>query len=146
MKSAALALAERGLVVFPCCTNRKTPICKHGFKEATTDREVITEWWSNYPSANIAVATGRKSGIFVADIDVKDDRNGEDDLRALGARYGPLPDTVESITPSKGRHLWFRMPEFSVPSSVGKLAPGIDIRGDGGYVLVPPSRVVGAYC
>jgi Bifunctional DNA primase/polymerase, N-terminal len=68
MKSAALALAERGLVVFPCWPNRKTPICKHGFKEATTDREVITEWWSNHPSANIAVATGRKSGIFVAGV------------------------------------------------------------------------------
>jgi Bifunctional DNA primase/polymerase, N-terminal/Primase C terminal 1 (PriCT-1) len=145
MKKAALALAMRGLAVFPCWQNRKTPVCKHGFKEATTDPKIIEAWWSSYPFANIAVATGRVSGVFVVDIDEKRGRTGEADLRALEVKHGPLPATVESITPSKGRHLWFRMPEFSVPSSVGKIAPGIDIRGDGGYVLVPPSCVDSHY-
>jgi hypothetical protein len=145
MKKAALALAQRGLAVFPCWPNRKTPVCKHGFKEATTDPAIIDAWWSGYSVANIAVATGRISGIFVADIDEKHGRTGEADLRALEAKHGPLPKTVESITPSRGRHLWFRMPHHAVPSSVGKIAPGIDIRGDGGYVLVPPPRVVEDY-
>src|SRR5262249_54311451 len=119
MKKAALALATRGLAVFPCWQNRKTPVCKHGFKEATTDPEMIEAWWSSYLLANIAVATGRVSGVFVVDIDEKQGRAGEADLRALEVKHGPLPATIESITPSKGRHLWFRMPEFSVLSSVG---------------------------
>jgi Bifunctional DNA primase/polymerase, N-terminal/Primase C terminal 1 (PriCT-1) len=141
----ALALAKKGIAVFPCWPNRKTPVCKHGLKEATTDSEIIMAWWSSYPTANIAAATGRISGVFVVDIDMKHGKNGEADLRALEAKHGPLPKTVESITPSKGRHLWFRMPKHSVPNSVAKIAPGIDIRGDGGYVLVPPSRVVEDY-
>ena len=95
-----------------------------------------------YPSANIGVSTGRPSGVFVVDIDMKNGKNGEQELRALELKYGKLPTTVELITPLGGRHLWFRMPEHAVPSSVDKIAPGIDIRGDGGYVLVPPSHVV----
>src|SRR5262249_18429303 len=107
------------------------------------DPEIIEAWWNAYPIANIAVATGRVSGVFVLDVDVKGGRNGETDLRALEAKHGKLPVTIETITPTKARHLWFRMPTFPVPNSVGLLAPGLDVRGDGGYVLVPPSQISG---
>jgi hypothetical protein len=144
MKQAALALALRGLAVFPCWPNKKTPVCRHGLKEATTDAAIIEAWWNAYPIANVAVATGRVSGAFVVDVDVKGGRDGEADLRALEAAHGKLPPTIEAVTPTKGRHVWFRMPEHPVPNSVGMLAPGLDIRGDGGYVLVPPSQINGA--
>jgi Bifunctional DNA primase/polymerase, N-terminal/Primase C terminal 1 (PriCT-1) len=141
---AALALAGRGLAVFPCGANRKTPITKHGCKEATRDPQVITAWWTSYATANVAVAIGEPSGVVVLDIDMKRGLNGETDLEALEQKHGSLPSTVEAITPSKGRHLWFTGPGRPVPCSRGVLAPGLDIRGDGGYVLVPPSHVVEA--
>ena len=76
------------------------------------------------------------SRIFVIDIDGPD---AEAELRKLEAQYGPIPPTVESIT-ARGRHLFFHYPEQPVRNSAGKLAPGIDVRGDGGYVLAPPSK------
>ena len=142
---AALSLAEKGMAVFPCWPNKKNPVCKHGLKEATADPTIITAWWKSYPAANIAVATGRVSGVFVFDIDMKHGKDGERELRALELKHGKLPPTVESVTPSRGRHLWFRMPEQEVPNSTDKIAAGLDVRGDGGYVLVPPSYVVEDY-
>jgi hypothetical protein len=145
MKQAALALASRGLAVFPCWAGKKTPVCRHGLKEATTDAAIIEAWWSSYPIANIAVATGRVSGVFVLDVDIKNGRDGEAGLRQLEQKHGKLPPTIEAITPSKGRHLWFRMPAHPVQNSVSVLAPGLDIRGDGGYVVAPPSQADGTY-
>ena len=142
---AALRLAEKGMALFPCWPNKKNPICKRGLKDATTDTAIITAWWESHPAANIAVATGSKSGVFVFDIDMKHGKDGERELRAFEQKHGKLPPTVESITPSRGRHLWFRMPEQAIPNSTDKIAPGLDIRGDGGYVLVPPSHVVEDY-
>ena len=140
--AAALALAQRGLSVFPCSANKKTPIMTGGFKQASTNPETITAWWENWTAANIAVATGAVSGVVVLDVDVKHDKDGEAALAALERKNGPLPATVEAITPSKGRHLWFQHPGRPVPCSVGALAPGLDIRADGGYVLVCPSYVI----
>ena len=139
---AALRLAEKGMAVFPCWPDKKMPVCKGGFHTATTDPKIVSAQWESYPAANIAVATGRVSGVFVFDIDMKHDHDGERELRALELKYGSLPSTVESVTPSGGRHLWFRMPEQAVPSSASKIAPGLDVRGDLGYALVPPSHVV----
>jgi putative DNA primase/helicase len=124
MIRAALALAHRGLAVFPCYQNRKTPITKRGFKDATKDVEVIRAWWEGYPNANIAVATGEVSGVVVLDVDVKHDKNGEATLADLEQKYGALPPTVESVTPSKGRHLWFRWPGVPVQCNSNKLGPG----------------------
>ena len=75
------------------------------------------------------------SAIFVTDIDGPD---AEAELRKLEAQYGPIPPTVESIT-ARGRHLFFHYPQHPVRNSAGRLAPGIDVRGEGGYVLAPPS-------
>jgi hypothetical protein len=140
---AALALAKRGFAVFPCGKNSKKPITAPGFHLATTDPEVITGWWTGYPQANVAVATGAKSGRFVLDADMSCGRDGEGSIKRLEEKYGPLPATVESITPGLGRHRWFNAPPGRlVPSRAGKIAPHVDTRGDGGYALVPPSYVI----
>ena len=67
-----------------------------------------------------------------------DGDDGEASLRKLEAEHGALPDSVESIT-GKGRHVWFRINGSPIRNSASTIAPGIDVRGDGGYVLAPPS-------
>ena len=135
MLRSALRLAERGLAVFPCVPGGKEPACANGFKAASADAAVIEAWWRTRPDCNIAVATGVVSGIFAVDIDGID---GELGLRRLEAEHGELPATVEVIT-DKGRHCYFRMPEVQVRNSASKVADRVDVRGDGGYALVPPS-------
>jgi hypothetical protein len=136
---SALRLAEKGLAVIPCMPADKRPACRHGVREATTDPAVIAEWWGYNPRYNIGIATGAISDVFVTDIDNKDDVNGEAELRKLEAAHGPLPATVEIITGGNGRQLYYKYPGARVRNSVGAIAPGIDIRGDGGFVVAPPS-------
>lgn len=136
MLSAAIAYAKKSIAVFPCRPRDKRPATEHGCKDATLDLAQVEAWWQAEPQANIGVATGAISKIFVADIDGID---AEAELRKLERQHGEIPETVTSIT-GRGRHLFFRMPpDISVRCSAGKLGPGLDIRGDGGYVLVPPS-------
>jgi hypothetical protein len=135
MIRTALALASRGLHVFPCRPREKLPATPRGCLDASADPNMIRHWWGLNPHYNLAIATGTASGIFVLDIDGTD---AEAELRKLEAEHGPLPSTAESITP-RGRHLYFRMPDAPVRNSAGKIAPGIDVRGDGGYVISPPS-------
>ncbi|WGD56065.1 bifunctional DNA primase/polymerase [Bradyrhizobium sp. CB1650] len=135
MIQTALSLALRGLSVFPCRPRDKRPATANGVKDATTDLEIIRQWWRRVPDLNVGLATGGVSGIFVIDLDGID---AEAELRRLEQEYGALPPTVESIT-ARGRHSFFRMPQATVRNSAGRIAPGIDVRGDGGYVLVPPS-------
>jgi bifunctional DNA primase/polymerase-like protein/primase-like protein len=135
LQRAALALAARGLSIFPCIERGKTPATAHGLLDATTDPTAIDQWWRANASLNVAVATGRPSGVFVVDVDGD---GAEAALRAFEVINGALPATVETIT-GNGRHLWFKMPDAEVRNSASKIAPGIDIRADGGYVLAPPS-------
>jgi hypothetical protein len=134
MLRAALALASRGMHVFPC--RGKFPVTEHGFYNATRDPEQIKEWWALHRNSNIGIATGAVSGIFVIDIDSPD---AEAALRKLESELGLLPVTIEVIT-GKGRHLYFRHPGKAIKCSRGEIAPDIDCRGDGGYVIAPPSR------
>jgi hypothetical protein len=134
----ALKLAARGLHIFPCRPWDKRPATAHGSKDATTDIITIQAWWQGNPDYNIGIATGAASGLFVVDLDGDGADDGDDELRRLIERHGKLPPTVEVIT-TRGRHLWFRYPNVPVRNSAGKVAPGIDVRGDGGYVLAPPS-------
>ena len=120
--------------MFPCRPRDKLPATEHGCKDATTNLETVRQWWCEDPHYNIGVATGAVSKIFAVDID----GDGEAEMGKLEAEHGALPATVEVIT-ARGRHLYFRMPDLPVRNSAGKLAPGIDVRGDGGYVLAPPS-------
>ena len=134
MHAAALQLAQQGLAVFPCQPRGKEPACDTGLHAATTDAECINRWWCAVPDLNIGVATGMVSGIFVLDIDGED---GEGSLLRLEGEHGALPPTVEVIT-GKGRHCYFRTHGL-IHNSVGQIGIGLDIRGDGGYVIAPPS-------
>jgi hypothetical protein len=135
MIRAAVTLAYKGIAVFPCRPRDKRPATANGLKDATTDLKTIRQWWHHEPQFNIAIATGAVSKVFAVDIDGLD---AEIELRKLEAQHSALPPTVEAIT-ARGRHLYFRMPETPIANSAGKIAPGIDVRGDGGYVLAPPS-------
>jgi hypothetical protein len=135
MLRMALKLAARGLAVFPCAPSAKTPACVHGGKDATTDVIAIQAWWRDCPDYNIGIATGATSNIFVVDVD---GGPAETALRKLEESLGVLPATVEAIT-ARGRHIYFRYPTVPVRNSAGRLADGIDIRGEGGFVVAPPS-------
>jgi hypothetical protein len=135
MLASALALAQKGMAVFPCRPRDKRPATAHGLKDATHDLAVIRQWWKDEPACNIGIATGAVSRVFAIDIDGFD---AEVELRKLEAEHGALPPTVEALS-ARGRHLYFQMPEIPIANSAGKIAPGIDVRGNGGYVLAPPS-------
>lgn len=135
MIRTAIALAKKGMAVLPCRARGKRPATEHGVKDATRDTEIIRSWWRHDPQLNVAIATGMCSGVFVIDIDGID---AEFEMRRLEAAHGELPVTVEAIT-ARGRHLYFKMPASPVRNTAGKIAVGVDTRGDGGYVLAPPS-------
>lgn len=132
---SALEYAARGWAVFPCQPRGKQPVTSNGFHAATTDYERISAWWRSVPNMNIGVATGKISGFFVFDID---GANGEASLRQLETQHTPLPKTIEVIT-GKGRHCYFKTGKHVIKCSAGIIGEGLDIRGDGGYALVPPS-------
>jgi hypothetical protein len=135
---AALAYAARGKCIFPCNPRNKKPLTDHGFKDASSDPDLVRQWWSKWPSAMIGVPTGKISGVWVLDVDPR--HNGEESLKFLEQQHSSLPATVEAITGGGGRHLYFRMPEgIEVKCSAGDLGAGLDVRGDGGYVIAPPS-------
>ncbi len=125
--------AREGRLVLPLKLCGKVPITAHGLKDATTDTGTIESWWRAHPAANIGIATGAASGIVVLDVD---GRAGEASLAKLP---NPLPDTLVALT-RRGAHFWFAHPGGKVANSAGKLGPGLDVRGDGGYVVAPPSR------
>jgi len=115
-----------------CSSPGKHPRTPSGFKDATTDEGTVRDWWRQWPQANVGIAAGRASGIVVVDIDP---RHGGT-LEALG----DVPETARVQTGSGGWHLYFRYPTAAdVPNSTNKLAPGVDVRGEGGYVVAPGS-------
>lgn len=148
---AALRYAEWGWSVLPlhtpveggrcschksdCQSIGKHPRNRNGVKDATTDAETIERWWDTWPDANIGVATGTASGLVVLDID----DGGDEGLAALEAEQERLPETVESLTGGGGRHLLFAIEDTAPRNSVKRLAAGVDVRGEGGYIVVPPS-------
>ncbi len=136
--TTALALAEAQIPVFPL--NGKFPIEKGGFYRASTDHLEICRKWNHGASQwNIGVPTGAASNLFVVDVDNKPGKvDGFQSLAGLELAHGPLPVTVTQES-SYGRHFFFRYPGWRVKCSVGELAPGIDIRGDGGYIVFAPS-------
>jgi Bifunctional DNA primase/polymerase, N-terminal len=106
-----------------------------GLEQATTDPTVIDAWWSAHPAANVGVRTGSRSGLVVLDVDGE---AGAASLRSLVARHGRFA-AVWVRTGSGGWHAYFSRPEHEVRNSTGRLGPGLDVRGDGGYVVAPPS-------
>jgi hypothetical protein len=142
LKDAALIYAGEGYLVFPlhfinaagqcscgnpgCASPGKHPITKHGLKDASNDPDIIAAWWAKYPKANIGLCTG--NGLVVIDFDLQHGASADSLL---------LPDTLRAET-GNGYHLYFKTDQ-AIRNSSGKLGAGIDIRGDGGYVVAPPS-------
>lgn len=137
---AALQYAGMGLAVFPIKPKGKTPLTTHGCLDATTDKDQIAKWWDRWPDANIGMAMGSKSGGLIAiDFDVDDDKgiDGYHVLRDWERENGELPETIMSITGRGGYHYIYRTNK-DYKNAVG-FCEGIDIRAEGGYIIVPPS-------
>jgi len=121
-----------------CESVAKHPITKNGLKDATDDEDQIRAWWTKHPEANIGVATGADSSIWVVDVDTKE--NGIANFAALPGSRDLV--TVEQVTGSGGRHLIFAWNADLEPRNKIDVIPGVDVRGEGGYIIVPPSRHV----
>jgi len=153
-KVAALELAQKGFKVFPlhtalfddkgaycsckklgCESVGKHPRFKKYLDRATTDPAQIEKWWAEWPDANIGIATGEKSGVFVVDVDGPAGRASLHTLETLNSK---LPDTL-SVTTGRGDHRYYRYPGCKVKNSTSELAKSVDVRGNGGYVIGPPS-------
>ena len=138
---AAIEYAQRGLAVFPLIPKRKEPSCDHGFKEATTNVQTIEQWWSEYQSDNVAIACGEVNGnigVIDIDFDAEEGKNGYGFLEAWEREYGQLPQTWTVKTARGGKHLYYRF-EGETPHNSTNEQLAIDFRGEGGYVMVPPS-------
>ena len=114
-------------------------LVKNGLKDASKDADTVARWFTN-SSLNIGIATGADSGIIVLDVDPRHD--GDETLAALEQEHGPLPETWRFLTGGGGEHILFRHPGRRISNSAGALGAGLDIRGDGGYIVAPPSRHV----
>jgi hypothetical protein len=151
--AAALAYARRGWAVLPChhpspggcsCANAdcaspaKHPRTRRGLHDATTELRTVKRWWRRWPTANVGLRTGAASGLVVLDVDPG--HGGEASLAQLVDAHEALPATLEVRTGGGGRHLYFAHPGGRVANSAGGLGRGLDVRGDGGYILAPPSR------
>jgi hypothetical protein len=114
-----------------------------GFKGASADVQQVEEWWRKWPNAMVAVPTGPRSGMwaFDSDVDFAKGTDGAKTLKWLLAQYGELPKTLTNNTPRGGKHFIFAWTAgLSIRNSAGKVGPGLDVRGDGGYICLPPSR------
>jgi len=136
---AALAYGARGWAVHP--TQGKVPRLDDWTNVASSNEKIIRTWWKQWPADNIGLVTGSRSGLVVLDVDVDPEKaiDGEATLAGLVARYEPLPITAEARTGRGGRHLYFKHPGHLVKTQAGALGLGLDIRGDGGQVIAPPS-------
>ena len=156
---AALDYARRGWPVFPvnypvkvgnslkcscgkpeCKHPAKHPKTLHGLTDATTDLKQINAWWKETPQANIGLATGPRSRLVVVDIDPRN--GGNDSLKAI-TKLGNIPTTPIVFTGGGGEHIYLMHPGNGTKVKSDKNIAGykgIDVKGDGGYVLAPPSR------
>jgi hypothetical protein len=150
---AALDYARQGFPVIPlhsptpagcscrkkCSTIGKHPRTPHGLKDSTKDEATIKDWWGKWPDANIGIVTGSCSCLIVLDIDPR--HGGDESLLKLQEQYGELPETPKVKTGGGGKHLYFRLPENLLIKNTTNFAGflGLDIRGENGYVVAPPS-------
>ena len=138
-------LASAGVPVFPCMPGQKRPLTPRGFHDATTDLAQITQWWARWPEANLGLPTGAVSGVVVVDVDIREDVDGRESMRrALDAGRVGMP-VFTGVSPSGGRHGYYpAMP--GVVQRSWQTSAGVDFRGDGGYIVIPPSHTaVGSY-
>ncbi len=132
----SLAYASNGYTVFPVNPRDKRPLVKWK-AGATTDPELIAAFWQRWPLALIAMPTGARTGFNVLDVDMKDGVDGFDTLRRL--RITIPANVVEVRTPSGGSHFYLDY-EPGYTTNASKIGPGVDVRTDGGLIILPPSR------
>lgn len=139
---AAKAFAAAGVPVFPCAPLGKRPLVRdgQGFRDATTDLTQIAAWWSRAPEANIGIPTGAASGVVVVDVDMHGPVNGYRQFSR--ADRADLVDGWELLvrSPSGGTHAYYPATPGVEQRSWQAGRAGIDFRGDGGYIIAPPSR------
>jgi len=130
---------RRGLPIFPCHPEgglRKKPLTPNGFKDDSLQFDTVQRWHERYPTALWAMPAGAASGLVVLDIDIKrPEANGFDSLEDMGRSI--LPETPLVHTPSGGLHVYFRCPAHDARNSASRIAPGLDVRANGGYVVLP---------
>jgi Bifunctional DNA primase/polymerase, N-terminal/Primase C terminal 1 (PriCT-1) len=135
--AAALDYLSRGWSVLPMEPRAKRPLVPWRMLQSkAATASAVREWYRRRPGANVGIVTGRISGLIVLDVDTY--HGGADSLAALESQHGELPATLESRTGGGGRHLYFRHPGPATMNRTG-IRPGLDLRGDGGCVVAPPS-------
>jgi len=133
----ALSYAARGWRVLRLAPADKVPLSRSaGVRAATADAGKVQSLWLRAPRCNIGIATGRRSGVIVIDVDAG--KGGVETMRAIQASHGALPRTLTART-GAGWHLYFAAPSTPIRSAANVLGPGVDTRGEGGYVVAPPS-------
>ena len=148
MVEFALDYARRGWPVFPCRPANKAPFFEGGFHVATTCGETIRKWWGYWPKAMIGVPMGSRSGVWAVDPDPPkkpEEPDGCAIWASLVKEHGKLPATHTEVTPRGGQHILFKWdPNRPVTNSPGALVKtNIDVRGEGGYIVVAPSVCIG---
>lgn len=151
---AAAGYASSGFAVFPvhgidetgsCSCDKdcgrdagKHPRTAQGLLDATRDLHSVRSWWRRWARANLGIATGPPSGIWVLDVDPV--HGGLENIERLETEYGEIPPTWCVETGGDGLHLWFRLDGATIRNSAGRLGAGLDVRAAGGYVVAPPSH------
>src|SRR5690606_16258522 len=132
---------EAGYKLIPLRRNQKIPSITNWQNQATDDPDQLKVWLSQSNSQNIGLVTGEQNGIFVLDIDTKNGAKGLEAMKALIAKHGHLPETPAQRTPSGGYHYIFKLPkDVHIQNSASVIAPGLDIRGHNGFIVLPPSK------
>lgn len=140
----ALRYAARGLRIIPIAPGEKYPRGIENWEQlATRDETTIRDWYTGkYRNWGIGITGGQlrpDTWLFILDVDDRDGKSGSDTLHELITEYGPLPDTVTVHTPTGGRHHYYLSPIEIRNDASNRLGPGLDIRGEGGQVLAPPT-------
>lgn len=137
---AAFAYARMGWPVFPLRRDDKRPLTEHGHEDATDDPAIIKGWWDRWPDANIGIPTGLRTGFDVLDCDIPKEgetfQSGRATLAAWEREHGAI-QTLMAETGGGGLHLFFKH-DPRIRNSAKRME-GIDVRGEGGYVVVAPS-------
>ncbi|WP_373695232.1 bifunctional DNA primase/polymerase [Microbacterium maritypicum] len=139
---AAREFAAAGVPVFPCAPGGKRPVTENGFHDATTEARQVDVWWRARPGANIGMPTGEVSGVVVVDVDVHGPVNGCGSMRR--AQQAGLVDGWMFLvaTPSGGTHAYYPAVPGQQQRSWQAARAAVDFRGDGGYIVLPPSSVL----
>jgi len=136
--AAALTYIDQGWRVIPIRPGEKRPALAAWQDAATLDPDLAVDWFTRWADHGVGIACGEVSGLFVIDVDNAKGKVGDRTLADLEAEYGPLPETYTVRTGSGGWHFYFRF-DPTRPLRNGVLGPDIDIRGEGGQVLAPPT-------